>query len=165
MATTVRPAPGHAPEPYSEQSGLWSWLTTVDHKRIGILYLYTALGFFIWGGIEAVIIRAQLGRSQPAHRLRRVLQPAIHDARDDHDLPRDHAALGSVLQFPDSAPDRRARRRLPAPECLQLLGLSVRRPVHLDPDPLRRRLRTAAGSVTRRSRRGPIRRASTSTSG
>ena len=61
MATTVRPAPGHAPEPYSEQSGLWSWLTTVDHKRIGILYLYTALGFFIWGGMEAVIIRAQLG--------------------------------------------------------------------------------------------------------
>ena len=25
------------------QSGLWSWLTTVDHKRIGALYLYTAL--------------------------------------------------------------------------------------------------------------------------
>ena len=47
----------HAPEP----TGIWSWITTVDHKRIGILYLYTALGFFIFGGMEAVVIRAQLG--------------------------------------------------------------------------------------------------------
>ena len=45
---------------YAEKSGLWSWLTTVDHKRIGVLYLYTALTFFIIGGLEAVVIRAQL---------------------------------------------------------------------------------------------------------
>jgi cytochrome c oxidase subunit I len=41
-------------------SGLWSWLTTVDHKRIGILYLFTSLTMFAIGGIEAVIMRAQL---------------------------------------------------------------------------------------------------------
>src|SRR5919202_2851316 len=42
------------------RSGLMSWITTVDHKKIGILYLVTALGFFLLGGIEALLIRSQL---------------------------------------------------------------------------------------------------------
>jgi cytochrome c oxidase subunit I len=37
-----------------------SWVTTVDHKRIGILYMGTALVFFALGGILALLIRAQL---------------------------------------------------------------------------------------------------------
>jgi cytochrome c oxidase subunit I len=37
-----------------------SWLTTVDHKRIGILYLVTSLVFFVAGGILALLMRAQL---------------------------------------------------------------------------------------------------------
>jgi cytochrome c oxidase subunit 1 len=37
-----------------------SWLTTTDHKRIGILYICTALGFFALGGLLALLIRAQL---------------------------------------------------------------------------------------------------------
>src|SRR5213080_3250895 len=37
-----------------------SWLVTVDHKRIGILYIVTALGFFGVGGILALLMRAQL---------------------------------------------------------------------------------------------------------
>lgn len=41
--------------------GLWSWITTVDHKRIGILYGSTALFFFLVGGLEALLIRLQLG--------------------------------------------------------------------------------------------------------
>ncbi len=41
----------------SEPRGLWSWLTTVDHKRIGLLYLATALTFFAIGGIEALLLR------------------------------------------------------------------------------------------------------------
>ncbi len=36
------------------------WLTTVDHKRIGILYGVTAFVFFLVGGIEALLIRLQL---------------------------------------------------------------------------------------------------------
>jgi cytochrome c oxidase subunit 1 len=40
--------------------GVWNWLTTVDHKRIGKLYLFTALTFFLIGGIEAGVMRAQL---------------------------------------------------------------------------------------------------------
>jgi cytochrome c oxidase subunit I len=37
-----------------------SWLTTTDHKRIGILYIVTALAFFVAGGILALLMRAQL---------------------------------------------------------------------------------------------------------
>jgi cytochrome c oxidase subunit I len=43
-------------------TGLWSWVTTVDHKRIGILYGYTAFFFLLVGGIEALLIRLQLAR-------------------------------------------------------------------------------------------------------
>ncbi len=43
------------------QRGWVSWLTTTDHKRIGILYLATVLVFFVIGGVEALLIRAQLG--------------------------------------------------------------------------------------------------------
>ncbi|MBA3421851.1 MAG: cytochrome c oxidase subunit I [Thermoleophilaceae bacterium] len=41
-------------------SGLVGWLTTVDHKRIGILYFFTSLTFFALGGLEALLIRTQL---------------------------------------------------------------------------------------------------------
>ena len=44
-------------------TGFWSWFTTVDHKKIGIMYGVTAFAFFIVGGLEALLIRAQL--SQP----------------------------------------------------------------------------------------------------
>jgi cytochrome c oxidase subunit 1 len=40
--------------------GLWSWITTVDHKRIGILYGVSAFTFFLIGGLEALVIRLQL---------------------------------------------------------------------------------------------------------
>src|SRR5207248_10935912 len=39
-----------------------TWLTTVDHKRIGVLYGVSAFVFFLIGGIEALIIRLQLVR-------------------------------------------------------------------------------------------------------
>src|SRR5947209_12914028 len=43
-------------------SGWWSWMTTVDHKRIGILYGVTSFMFFLVGGLEALLIRSQLAR-------------------------------------------------------------------------------------------------------
>ena len=42
-------------------TGGWkAWLFTVDHKKLGIMYMATALFFFIVGGLEAVLIRLQL---------------------------------------------------------------------------------------------------------
>jgi cytochrome c oxidase subunit 1 len=43
-------------------TGFWSWITTVDHKRIGILYGITAFLFFLVGGTEALFIRLQLAQ-------------------------------------------------------------------------------------------------------
>jgi cytochrome c oxidase subunit 1 len=40
--------------------GFWSWFTTVDHKKIGILYGATAMFFLVVGGVEALLIRLQL---------------------------------------------------------------------------------------------------------
>ena len=42
------------------QKGLWSWLTTLDHKRIGILYFVTVMFFFLVGGIAALLLRLEL---------------------------------------------------------------------------------------------------------
>jgi cytochrome c oxidase subunit I len=64
MASHVvaRPVPVTDEPAFAQPRGLWSWLTTVDHKRIGILYLFTALFFFAVGGLEALFIRIQLAR-------------------------------------------------------------------------------------------------------
>src|SRR5688572_18193658 len=43
-------------------TGFWSWFTTVDHKKIGILYGITAFAFFLVGGSEALLIRVQLAQ-------------------------------------------------------------------------------------------------------
>ncbi|MGE5225991.1 MAG: cytochrome c oxidase subunit I [Planctomycetaceae bacterium] len=43
-------------------TGFWSWFTTVDHKKIGIMYGLSAFVFFIVGGLEALVIRSQLAQ-------------------------------------------------------------------------------------------------------
>jgi len=49
MATTVAAPPSRAAT-LKYEKGIWSWLTTTDHKKIGQLYLYTALAGFSWAG-------------------------------------------------------------------------------------------------------------------
>ncbi|MFL5800840.1 MAG: cytochrome c oxidase subunit I [Roseiflexaceae bacterium] len=62
MATLERQV-GHTPTlaPSKELHGWAGWLTTVDHKKIGIMYLVSAFVFFLIGGIEALLMRVQLG--------------------------------------------------------------------------------------------------------
>ncbi|MET0627397.1 MAG: cbb3-type cytochrome c oxidase subunit I, partial [Acidimicrobiia bacterium] len=55
----VRPRPLILRRPKAT-TGFWSWFTTIDHKKIGIMYGATALAFFVIGGIEALLIRVQL---------------------------------------------------------------------------------------------------------
>ena len=57
MTTIAFPTLISRPTSYT---GLWSWIGTVDHKRIGTLYGVTAFLYFLIGGIEALIIRGQL---------------------------------------------------------------------------------------------------------
>ncbi|MBP6774539.1 MAG: cbb3-type cytochrome c oxidase subunit I, partial [Gemmatimonadaceae bacterium] len=62
MATIAAAPPYTDVRPQAVDNSVWSWLTTVDHKRIGALYLVSALFFFIVGGLEAAVMRAQLMR-------------------------------------------------------------------------------------------------------
>jgi len=46
----------------TEVTGWLSWFTTVDHKKIGLLYGFSAFAFFLIGGVEALLIRSQLAK-------------------------------------------------------------------------------------------------------
>ena len=58
MAARFEAAPAY-PVPWTS-GRVASWITTIDHKRIGILYVATAFLFFLAGGVLAVLIRTQL---------------------------------------------------------------------------------------------------------
>jgi cytochrome c oxidase subunit I len=45
---------------YLEGGGIYGWLTTIDHKRIAVLYAVTAIVMMAFGGIEAMLVRTQL---------------------------------------------------------------------------------------------------------
>jgi cytochrome c oxidase subunit 1 len=67
-AFTDAPAVTTAPRPLilrrpKATTGWFSWFTTIDHKKIGILYGATAMLFFVIGGIEALLIRLQLAEA------------------------------------------------------------------------------------------------------
>jgi cytochrome c oxidase subunit 1 len=49
---------------WSDGSGLWAWLTTVDHKIVSKRLIVTAFFMFVAGGIEAALMRAQLARPE-----------------------------------------------------------------------------------------------------
>ncbi len=55
MATTTLPRVRPA-----ARSGIYDWLTTVDHKKIGVMYITTAFLFFLLGGVMALFIRTEL---------------------------------------------------------------------------------------------------------
>jgi cytochrome c oxidase subunit I len=61
--------------PVGAQSRLLHWVTTVDHKEIGILYLVTTLVFFGLGGIEALLMRLQLATPRAE-----LMGPSVYNA-------------------------------------------------------------------------------------
>ena len=61
-------------EIWLERPGVLGWLTTVDHKRIGLLYFWTTLVFFAAGGVEALLMRTQLAQSDE-----RLVSPETYD--------------------------------------------------------------------------------------
>src|SRR5437588_1314035 len=64
MATEVTPrAQTHVERierVWTERPAPLCWLTTTDHKQIGLLYFFTSLAFFAAGGVEALLLRTQL---------------------------------------------------------------------------------------------------------
>jgi cytochrome c oxidase subunit 1 len=55
-------------------TGWLSWLTTTDHKKIGIMYIYSTFLFFMLGGVEALLMRLQLSGSDNT-----ILGPRIYN--------------------------------------------------------------------------------------
>ena len=107
-----------------ERPGILGWLTTVDHKRIGLLYFWTTLVFFCAGGVEALVVRTQLARPNAHVVSPEPLRRALHDARRDDDLPVRHPDDDRCLrQLPPAADDRRTRHGVPAPERAFVLAL------------------------------------------
>ena len=79
MVTTTSPetsvAPGRTYAPRRRAgSVIWEWMTTVDHKKIGCMYIALGTIYFIVGGVEALLIRVQLATPNE-----RVLSPSQYD--------------------------------------------------------------------------------------
>ena len=78
MAAQPKPLPVHQPS-YLEGGGLIGWLTTIDHKRVAVMYLASALFFMAFGGIEAMAIRDPAMDSRQSFRCRR--RPTTRSSR------------------------------------------------------------------------------------
>jgi cytochrome c oxidase subunit I len=73
-ATHESPLAGELERAWETEPGLLGWLSTVDHKKLGLRYLVTAFGFLILGGVEALVMRLQLARPNQS-----VLTPQQYD--------------------------------------------------------------------------------------
>ena len=59
-ATEVNDGPVNEPDFLNVSKGIKSWLTTLDHKRIGMMYLFAIMGSLILGGVFALLVRIEL---------------------------------------------------------------------------------------------------------
>src|SRR5215472_9777466 len=59
LAGTMRPA-SSAADRKTVLDHIHSWLVTVDHKKLGLMYIMYGLTFFVVAGLEAILIRIQL---------------------------------------------------------------------------------------------------------
>ena len=166
MATTTL-----TPAASTYRSGLYDWITTTDHKKIGILYVINSFLFFFLGRPAGARRPVRAGPAGPPVRDRPDLQRAVLDARDGDDLPVHHPDPRRLRELHRPAPDRRAGHGVPAHQRAvvldaaagrdpALLGLRHRRDRggRLDelqpagPGPAARRGRVRAGPVDRRAR-------------
>ena len=117
---------GAAPEP-PKAPGPVAWLTTTDHKKIGILYCVTAFAFFLIGGALADSMRTEL--AEPGRQLlsNQAYNASVHDPRHGDDLPVRRAVRIGPRQLPDPVADRRARHGVPPAQRALLLVLRGRR--------------------------------------
>jgi cytochrome c oxidase subunit 1 len=62
MATTELPLPAIPEAHHEERAGLVDYIITVDHKKIGVLYIFTAFAVFLFGGVLALLFRLELAQ-------------------------------------------------------------------------------------------------------
>ena len=105
-------------------AGVWGWITTVDHKRIAVLYGTSALVLMLIAGIEAGVMRMQLAQPDSGiiggDRYNQLF--TMHAGNGVYG---DYASRRSLLQFRGAAGDRRTRRSLPSLKRPELLAVLV----------------------------------------
>ena len=110
---------------------LWrEWLTSVDHKRIGVMYVILALVMLLRGYSDAIMMRSQQAiadRRRAGIPAARSLRPDLLRARHDHDLFRGDAVRHRADELCRAVAARRARRRLSGAQLGQLLADGVGR--------------------------------------
>ncbi len=104
---------------------LWKeWFTSVDHKKIGVMYMVLGIIMLLRGFADALMMMRPAGdgvRRQRRLPARAPLRPGVHRARRHHDLLRGDALRHRSDELCRAAADRRARRVVPVPQQLQLL--------------------------------------------
>ena len=150
--------------PAWQRGRLASWLVTTDHKRIGILYIGTALAFFVLAGIMAMLMRLQLAQAEAD-----LIGPdRYNELLTIHGTSMIFLVVVPLLtgfaNFLLPLHDRRTRRRVPAAERALVLALRLRRP-RAHALLLRRRRGREVGLDGLRAALHPIRRGTGRTSG
>ena len=136
MATTTL-----TPAASASRSALYAWLTTTDHKKIGIMYVINSFVFFFIGGLLALGVRTELAQPGLQFLTDTPVQRVLHDARHVHDLPVRDPDAGGLRQLRRAAPDRRPGHGLPADQRAVVLDAAAGR----DPAPARLRDRRDRG--------------------
>ena len=88
---------------------LWKeWLTSVDHKRLGIMYIIVAIVMLLRGFADAIMMRSQQALASAGEAGFLPLRSDLHRARRDYDLLRGDAFRYRSDEPGGSAADRRA---------------------------------------------------------
>ena len=132
---------------------LHDWVVTVDHKKLGIMYVIYALVFLVIGGLEATIMRIQLAYPHLTVVRTAGVQSSLHDARDDDGVLRRRPDRVRVCELPRAVDDRRPGHGVSASQRVQLLDQRVRRTGAL----LQLSRRRGAGGSGQRARCGLVR--------
>ena len=101
---------------------LHDWVTTVDHKKIGIMYILVAIVFLLVGGAEAARDALQLMWPGARVDLGRSVQSDDDDAWHDDDLLRGHADPGRGGPTTSCRFNRCARHGVSAAKCARACG-------------------------------------------
>jgi cytochrome c oxidase subunit I len=113
-----------------QSEGWKSWLFTVDHKKLGIMYGVTAMAFFVIGGIEAMLIRTQLagpnGTILSADKYNQMF--TMHATTMVFLFVMPMAAAFANYMVPLQT--RGTRRGVPSHQCVWVLGVLVRWDLH-----------------------------------
>ena len=110
-----------------QQRGWLRWLTTTDHKRIGILYLCATFLFFILGGVEALIMRLQL--AQPDNTSAAQVDRGIElNGHEETTAPAECRATSSTKLPSKARPDHLSKRLIARPRVMAAVECSTAKP-------------------------------------